>query len=57
MPIIKGGKIMILGLPQSTFFAFAIWPIIWTGIAIFFYIKFDRFEKKHEKSQAGGDNR
>ena len=48
---------MILGLPRLTFFIFAVWPVIWTSIAIFFYIKFDRFEKRQEKAKIGGDTK
>lgn len=46
---------MILGLPTSTFFAFALWPVLWLGLAAYFYINFDHFEKKQEKMKVGGD--
>lgn len=51
---------MIFGMQASDFWAFGIWPILWTALSIFAWFYMDRLDKREEEyeKQIGmrGDN-
>lgn len=53
---VKGGIIMIFGLPVQSFLAFCIWPVVYITIAIIAYFLMAKNDRVTDDSEFGAPN-